>query len=99
MHSVSIQSFACKRTKALWNGETPPKLAAIAKQAERKLSQLDSAAVLDDLKVPPGNNLEELVKEKKWRGYHSIRVNDHWRLCFRWTESGPMDVQIVDYKH
>ncbi|QPN71787.1 type II toxin-antitoxin system RelE/ParE family toxin [Synechococcus sp. CBW1108] len=55
----------------------------MAKQAERKLSQLGSAAVLDDLKLPPGNNLEKLVKEKKWLGYHSIRVNDQWRLCFR----------------
>ncbi|MCT0212450.1 type II toxin-antitoxin system RelE/ParE family toxin [Synechococcus sp. CS-1327] len=98
MQAVSIQSFACKRTKAIWEGENPPKFAAIARQAEKKLSQLDSAADLHDLKFPPSNHLEELNKEKKWRGYHCIRVNDQWRLCFRWTQAGPMDVQIVDYK-
>ena len=96
---VPIQSFACRQTKALWEGETPRKFAAITKQADKKLAQLDAAADLSDLKVPPGNHLEELTKEKKWRGYHSIRVNSQYRLCFRWDQTGPTDVQIVDYKH
>lgn len=98
MQAVSIHSFACKRTKAIWEGETPPQFAAIAKQADKKLTQLDAAAALSDLKSP-GNHLEALTKERRWRGYHSIRVNDQWRLCFRWTDVGPKDVQIVDYKH
>jgi len=97
MQVVPIRSFACKPTKAFWDGENPPKFAAIAKQADKKLAQLDAAASLSDLKVPPGNNLEALTQEKKWLGYHSIRVNIQWRLCFRWTEAGPEDVQIVDY--
>ena len=99
MQAVSIQGFACKQTQALWEGENPPRFAAIDRQAGKKLLQLDAAAVLDDLKVPPGNRLEALVKEKKWRGFYSIRVNDQWRVCFSWTELGPVDLQIVDYKH
>lgn len=99
MQVVPIRSFACKLTKALWDGDNPPKFAAIAKQADKKLAQLDAAASLGDLKVPPSNHLEALTQEKKWLGYHSIRVNIQWRLCFRWTEAGPEDLQIVDYKH
>ncbi len=61
----------------------------------RKVEQLDWAAVLEDLRVPPGNQLEALKGDRK--GQHSIRVNDQWRVCFVWTEQGPMDVEIVDY--
>ena len=62
---------------------------------ERKLAMLDAAAVLDDLRSPPGNRLEPLAADRK--GQHSIRVNDQWRVCFRWTTEGPEDVEVVDY--
>jgi proteic killer suppression protein len=56
---------------------------------------LDAAEVLDDLRVPPGNKLEALKGDRK--GQHSIRVNDQWRICFRWTKGGPERVEIIDY--
>jgi len=61
----------------------------------RKLVMINAAAKLQDLRVPPGNRLEALKGGRKRR--HSIRVNQQWRVCFRWTESGPADVEIVDY--
>ena len=61
----------------------------------RKLAQLDWSAVLDDLKVPPGNGLEALKDDRK--GQHSIRINQQWRVCFVWTPEGPTNVGIVDY--
>jgi len=64
-------------------------------QASKKLDALDSAAILDDLRVPPGNRLEALRGDR--RGQHSIRVNDQYRIRFRWTDSGPEDVEVVDY--
>jgi proteic killer suppression protein len=64
-------------------------------QASKKLDALDSAAILDDLRVPPGNRLEALRGDR--RGQHSIRINDQYRICFRWTDSGPEDVEVVDY--
>ena len=63
--------------------------------AYRKLDQLDSATELIDLRIPPGNRLEALKGE--WKGFHSIRINEQYRICFRWTDVGPDDVQIVDY--
>jgi len=63
--------------------------------AQRKLDQLNQAAVLDDLKVPPGNQLEALKADR--RGQHAIRVNDQFRVCFVWTEMGPERVEITDY--
>jgi proteic killer suppression protein len=63
--------------------------------ARRKLRQLEIAGRLEDLKVPPGNRLEALKGSRA--GQHSIRVNDQYRICFRWTEAGPEDVEIVDY--
>jgi len=62
--------------------------------ATRKLTQLDAAATLEFLKSPPGNHLEALKGDRK--GQHSIRINDQWRICFRWTAAGPDDVEIVD---
>ena len=56
---------------------------------------LDSAKDLNDLRVPPGNRLEKLAGNR--RGQHSIRINDQWRICFRWRDDGPWDVEIVDY--
>lgn len=67
--------------------------------AMRKLAMLNRAGRLDDLRVPPGNRLEAL-RGSRWRnraGQHSVRVNDQFRVCFRWTEAGPTDVEIVDY--
>ena len=67
----------------------------LQRTALRKLTMLDAAEVLDDLRVPPGNKLESLKGDRK--GQHSIRVNDQWRICFRWTKAGPENVEIVDY--
>ena len=61
----------------------------------RKLAMLNQAARLDDLRIPPGNRLEALRRDRA--GQHSIRVNDQFRVCFRWTDAGPEDVEIVDY--
>jgi proteic killer suppression protein len=65
------------------------------KIAVRKLDQLDSAVSLNELRVPPGNQLEALTRERK--GQHSIRINDQYRVCFKWIETGPIDVEIADY--
>lgn len=61
----------------------------------RKLVTLDAAETLDDLRVPPGNRLEALRGDRA--GQHSIRINQQWRICFTWTDAGPIDVEIVDY--
>jgi proteic killer suppression protein len=90
-----IQSFRCKKTESLFGGNDVSKFRAIRPQAERKLLLLDNAAALKDLASPPGNRLEELKGDRK--GQHSIRINDQWRVCFRWTPVGPADVEIVDY--
>jgi len=63
--------------------------------AQRKLRQLQIAGRLNDLRVPPGNRIEALIGDR--RGQHSVRINDQWRVCFRWTEAGAEDVEIVDY--
>jgi toxin HigB-1 len=90
-----IQSFKCKDTLALFEGKTPRRFKAFVSVAERKLSQLDAAQTLEFLKAPPGNHLEALKGDRK--GQHSIRINDQWRLCFKWSEVGPTEVEIVDY--
>ena len=69
--------------------------AGIMKVARRKLTMLDAASNLEDLRAPPANRLEALQGDRK--GQHPIRVNDQWRLCFVWTESGPSDVEFTDY--
>ena len=63
--------------------------------AQRKLDQLNQAEILKDLRAPPANRLEALKGDRK--GQHSIRINDQYRVCFRWTDAGPEDVEIVDY--
>jgi proteic killer suppression protein len=90
-----IKSFACTETEALSKGERVRRFVSIASVARRKLRQLQIAGRLNDLRVPPGNRLEALVGDRK--GQHSIRVNDQWRICFRWTDAGVEDVEIVDY--
>jgi proteic killer suppression protein len=90
-----IQSFSDSDTEKLFRTETNRRFAAIARVALRKLIQMNQAGSLDDLKVPPGNRLEAL--KGSLAGFHSIRVNDQWRIVFRWTTAGPAEVAIVDY--
>lgn len=90
-----IQSFNGKDTQALYEGKSPRRFKAFLAVAERKLTQLDAAQTLDFLKAPPGNRLEALKGDR--HGQHSIRINDQWRICFVWSEAGPLDVEIVDY--
>jgi proteic killer suppression protein len=90
-----IKTFKCADTEALSKGDRVKRFANIEAVARRKLRQLEIAARLDDLRVPPGNRLEALKRDRA--GQHSIRVNDQFRVCFRWTEGGAEDVEIVDY--
>ncbi|VBB44482.1 Plasmid maintenance system killer [uncultured Desulfatiglans sp.] len=90
-----IRSFKCSDTEALSKGNRVKRFAAIAAIARRKLRQLEIACNLDDLTVPPGNRLEALKGDRA--GQFSIRINRQWRVCFRWTEAGAEDVEIIDY--
>ena len=90
-----IVSFADKETERLAAGQRVRLFTSVESIARRKLRQLDIAGRLDDLKVPPGNRLETLKGRRK--GQMSIRINDQWRVCFRWTAAGPADVEIADY--
>ncbi len=95
-----ICSFRDAGTEDIFNGKATKAASKICpkslwKIAARKLDQLDSVVSLDELSVPPGNRLEALSGDRK--GQHSIRVNDQYRICFEWTETGPVAVEIVDY--
>ena len=90
-----IRSFRCKDAEALFDDRPSRRFQAIQNGARRKLEMLAAARALDDLKVPPGNRLEALKGNR--RGQHSIRINDQWRLCFRWEDGDAYDVEIVDY--
>jgi toxin HigB-1 len=91
-----IKSFGDKRTAALFAGYSVKGLPnQIQHRGRAKLLALDAAKQLDDLRIPPGNRLEALHGDR--RGQHSIRINDQWRVCFRWTESGAEHVEVVDY--
>jgi len=91
-----ILRFACKETQKIFEGRYSRKLPAnIQPIMSRKLTMLDAAVELTDLRVPPGNQLEALKGDRK--GQHSIRINQQWRICFRWTPNGPSEVEIVDY--
>ena len=79
----------------MFDGKRVKRWVNIERPALRKLTQLDWSALLDDLRVPPGNGLEALKDDRK--GQHSIRVNAQWRVCFVWATDGPADVEIVDY--
>ena len=90
-----ILGFKCKDAQALFEGSRVNRWVNIESVAMRKLAMLNRAALLTDLKIPPQNRLEALKKDRL--GQHSIRVNDQWRVCFRWTPNGPEDLEIVDY--
>lgn len=91
-----IRSFKDARTEAVASGRSPKGFPPdIVRVAVRKLTILNSVAVLDDLRSPPGNRLEALKGDR--HGQHSIRVNDQWRICFVWKDGGAEDVEIVDY--
>ncbi len=91
-----IRSFRDRETRRLWNGERSRRLPGdIQDVALRKLRQLNRSLRLEDLRVPPGNGLEALTKDR--RGQHSIRINQQWRICFRWSDGGCEDVEICDY--
>ena len=91
-----IKSFRDRTTEAVFRGESPKGFPSdLVKVARRKLGYLNAATDRRDLRVPPGNQLEALSKDR--RGQHSIRVNDQFRICFRWTPEGPTDVEITDY--
>ena len=91
-----LRSFADKDTERVWQRARSKTLDQNTQRvALRKLLILDAAETLDDLKVPPGNRLEKLRGDRA--GQYSVRVNQQWRICFRWTTAGPEDVEIVDY--
>ena len=90
-----IKTFADKQTQTLFEGKSPRKYRAFQQQAEKKLQMLDMAVTLDFLRSPPGNRLEALSGDRE--GQHSIRINQQWRLCFRWVDGEAFDVEIADY--
>ena len=90
-----IKGFGCSDTQALFETGKCKRFSSIRNVATRKLAQLDAAQTLEFLRSPPGNRLEALRADRN--GQFSIRVNDQYRLCFRWTPEGPTDVELVDY--
>ena len=90
-----IRSFKCRDTQKLFETGKSTRFGSITRVATRKLTQLEAAATLEFLRSPPGNRLEALKGDRE--GQHSIRINDQWRVCFRWTLAGAEDVEIVDY--
>jgi toxin HigB-1 len=94
-----IESFGNSLAEALfmdrWTAEVRRFPPALRRRARRKLLYLHAAANLEDLRVPPGNRLEAL--RGRWRGYHSVRINDQWRLVFRWEKDNAYEVAVIDY--
>jgi proteic killer suppression protein len=90
-----IKSFRSTHTRSLFETGSSRRFGTITSVATRKLTQLEAATTLDFLRSPPGNRLEALKGERQ--GQHSIRINDQWRICFRWTDAGAEDVEITDY--
>ena len=90
-----IKSFRCKDTEKLFQRLSSKVPMEIRRNALRKLLLLDAAERLEDLRVPPGNRLEKLSGDRQ--GQHSIRINDQWRICFRWHQADAYDVEITDY--
>jgi proteic killer suppression protein len=90
-----VKSFRCTETQILFETGSSRRWSDIRNVVTRKLVQLDAAVTLDFLRSPPGNRLEALKGERA--GQYSIRINNQWRICFRWSENGAEDVEIVDY--
>jgi proteic killer suppression protein len=91
-----IKTFKCKETQKIFNRQYSRKLPSdIQKVAFRKLRMINRSYKINDLKVPPANRLEMLTGTRK--GQYSIRINDQWRICFRWIDNNALDVEITDY--
>ena len=95
-----IQSFKNKAAEDIFNGVSSKTARKICpknlwKIAARTLDQIDSVLSLDELRIPPGNRLEALTRNRQ--GQNSVRINDQFRICFKWSETGPSEVEITDY--
>lgn len=91
-----IKSFANRNTQKLFNGEAVPRLPSeIRERARLRLAQLNAASTLEFMMIPPSNRLEALKGDRK--GQHSVRINQQWRICFRWVDGNAFDVEITDY--
>lgn len=99
-YGFMIQSFKNKATEDIFNGLSSKIARKICpknlwKIAARKLDQVDSVLSLDEPRIPPGNRLEALTRNRL--GQYSVRINDQYRICFKWSEAGPIEVEITDY--
>jgi len=91
-----IRSFGSKETQKIWNGDRSPRIPPeVKKIARRKLRMMNSSVDLNDLRIPPANRLEKLGGTRK--GFYSIRINDQWRIIFKWRNGHSFDVEIIDY--
>ena len=92
---MAIKSFRCKDTEAMYGGRRVARFANIEKVAMRKLAMLNRVVAVDELRIPPNNRLEALKGNRA--GQFSVRVNDQWRICFRFADGDASDIEIVDY--
>ena len=90
-----IKTFCCRDTEALFNGKRVARFVNFERAALRKLEQLDLAQVIEDMRAPPGNRLEALKGDRA--GQWTVRINDQWRVCFRFEDGNALDVEIADY--
>ena len=91
-----IRRFKCRETSFIWEGKISKRFPRdIQDTARRKLRMINQSRDLKDLLIPPGNRLEQLKGSRK--GQYSIRINDQWRICFKWNEGDAYDVEVVDY--
>jgi len=92
---MAVKSFRCKDTEAMYGGRRVARFANIEKVAMRKLAMLNRVVAVDELRIPPNNRLEALKGNRA--GQFSVRVNDQWRICFRFADGDASDIEIVDY--